>query len=398
MQDAIDEFAIDVDGFPKEERLNIAAKFDTETNYAIRITIAGGSNPMVATDVAITGTAREGTTGTIVAADFQTTLQAATGGSETVTWSNFYFTVDTLDATSITYGAPSDVTKVDARALLGLNGTPTLSDFSHDGNFPQDCTMEATIPSDAITINRVEWDKNKIYELPQEYFVSPEAAGDPQFYAIRGRNIQLLPSPLRQELFVAQYKGLPAATIFAGYQECGLSGISDESATGLSAVAYYYKIAINDSAITEYTITVGADKTYSAVITLMNAQNTGATFSIVAGDLRCTSDAVSGVSSISLSAGTTGTDLFATLTGWTAFDTAVDSDTNLPTDIPAQYHQYVPRLVASKLLDETHEYKDSQYQYAKYARGMHKYKSNYANKNTTVMVGGAIQRLPRVRI
>ncbi len=78
----------------------------------------------------------------------------------------------------------------------------------------------------------------------------------------------------------------------------------------------------------------------------MNAQNTGATFSIVGGDLRCTSDAIDGVSTIALAAGTSGADLFATLTGFSAFDTAVAGDTDVPSEIPELYHEGVVYMLA----------------------------------------------------
>jgi len=398
IQESIDEFATDVDGFPTEEYLSIAARFDTKTNYAVRITIAGGSNPMVATDVLITGTARANTTGTIVASDFQTTLQAAVGASPTVTWSNFYFTVDTLDATSITYEAPTTTTYVDARELLGLTGTPTLSDFSHDGNFPEDCTMEATIPSDAFKVERVEWDQLKLYELPPRYFMSPEASGDPIYYRVRGREIRLYPSPSRQELFHMEYKGAPAATVFRGYQELGLSSISDESpATGTSAVEYTIGISINGATSADITFTLAnANEVWSAVVVLLNAQTTGATWAVVGGDLRLTSDADTGVSTIAIVAGG-GTDFLGAVTAFSAVDTAVAGDTDLPSEIPGTFQQAIPHLVASKMLEETHE-KLAGSEYARYVQWVNRYKTDYHNRNTSVLIEGRVARLPRVTI
>ena len=54
----------------------------------------------------------------------------------------------------------------------------------------------------------------------------------------------------------------------------------------------------------------------------------GATAELVNGDLRFISDLTGSASTIALSAGTTGTDLFATLTGFTAFDEAVAGSLN----------------------------------------------------------------------
>jgi len=394
MQDALDEMATDVGGFPTESYLSIAAKFDTKTNYAIRITTTGGGDAMAATDVLITGTDRTGATGDTVALDFQTTLRVAIGNLIEVTWSNFYFTVDTLDATSITFEAPTTTTYVDARDLLGLTGTPTLTDYSFDGNFPEDCTMETTLPTDAIKVERVEWDQNVLGALPRGYFMSPETSGDPRYYNLRGRELRLLPSPTRQELLHIEYKGSPTAINFQGYQECGLSDKAETSATGLDTTTqYYYKININGAGVTEYDITTAASATFSAVIALLNAENTGATWALVGGDLRLTSDAVAGASTIAVTAGTTGTDLLTTMS--ITMETAVAGDTSLPTEIPGIYQQYVPRLVASKLLDETHE-KMANYNYGKYLQGVNKYKADYAARDTQIMVGRSIYRLPKV--
>jgi hypothetical protein len=109
-----------------------------------------------------------------------------------------------------------------------------------------------------------------------------------------------------------------------GYQECGLTGKTSATATGLSTTTQYYlKVAINGGTSTEYDITTAADVTYAAVIALLNAAVSGVTFALINGDLRCTSNSTDKGSAIALAAGTTGTDLFATLTDFSAFDTAV---------------------------------------------------------------------------
>lgn len=397
MQDSIDEMANDVDGFPTEAYLSIAAKFDTKTNYAVRVTTTGGDDAMAATDVLITGTARTGTTGTVVASDFQATLRSAIGNLITCTWANFAFTIDTLDATTITFDAPTDVAYVDARDLLGLPASPTLSDFSFTGNFPQDCTMEATIPSDAFKVERVEWDYNLLDELPPSHFMSPEASGDPAYYRVRGREIRLTPSPLRQKSFHIEYRGAPAALVFQGYQECGLSDKAETSATGLSnTTTYYYKVNINGAGVTEYSILTAANTTFSAVMALLNTANTGyATWSLVGGDLRLTSDAVAGASTIAVTAGTSGTDLLTTMS--ITMETAVAGDLNMPSEIPSTFIQAIPHLTASKLMEETQE-KMSDKEYMKYYQLVNKYKSDYGNRNTTVNVGAGGGRFPRVSI
>lgn len=118
-----------------------------------------------------------------------------------------------------------------------------------------------------------------------------------------------------------------------GYQEVGLTGKTDTTDTGLTATnQYYFKINIDGGGVVEYDITLGAgtvNELYTAVLALMNTElvAAGAYFHLVNGDLRCTSETNGSTSSIALSAGSTGTDLFATLTGWSAFDTAVAGST-----------------------------------------------------------------------
>ena len=116
-----------------------------------------------------------------------------------------------------------------------------------------------------------------------------------------------------------------------GYQECGLSSKTLTTATGLNTTTqYYFKVNVDGAGVVEENFTTGADVTYAAVIILINATiAAGAKAELNGlGDLRFTSDLTGASSTIALSAGTTGTDLFATLTGFTAFDTAVAGSLN----------------------------------------------------------------------
>ena len=195
-------------------------------------------------------------------------------------------------------------------------------------------------------------------------------------------------------MFHIEYRGAPAATVFQGYQECGLSDKAETSATGLSTTTqYYYKININGAGVTEYDITTAASATFSAVIALLNAENTGATWALVGGNLRLTSDAVAGASTIAVTAGTTGTDLLTTMS--ITMETAVAGDLAIPTEIPGTFQQYIPHLVASKLLEETHE-QMSDKEYMKYLQGVNKYKSDYHRRNTQIALGYPVARLPKV--
>jgi hypothetical protein len=118
------------------------------------------------------------------------------------------------------------------------------------------------------------------------------------------------------------FVGMDAQT-YSAYQEVGLTGKSSENLTGLLAASqYYFKLDLDGAGIVEYDITTGSDLSFTSIIALLNAETVGATWSLVDGDLRCTSDTTDGTGSISLTAGTTGDDFFAQLTGFSAIETA----------------------------------------------------------------------------
>lgn len=132
-----------------------------------------------------------------------------------------------------------------------------------------------------------------------------------------------------------------------GYQECGLTGKSSSSVTGLSTSTYYVKVTKDGGTQTEKSISATSPCTYATLIGLLNAQMTGAlagcVWSLANGDLRCTSPTTGSSSSIVLAAGTTGTDLFVTLTGFTAFDTGKPGgDITIPDPLNGQIQVTIP--------------------------------------------------------
>lgn len=220
-QDAVDKFARDVGGFPMDVNLTISAAFDTETHFAIHVKIVENGSETVDTDVAITASAREDATGTTVASDLQTAIRAMTGavGTETVTWTEFYFTIDfkqgnTATGDYIELSAPEGVTYANALEILGLSAGTTTGATSVTGGFPEDCTRYVTLPSEAVNVERVEWDYHELQQIGLEYVQSSESTGDPTHYAVRGRRIYLVPSPDTQERLEVWYRGLPTALDF----------------------------------------------------------------------------------------------------------------------------------------------------------------------------------------
>lgn len=115
-----------------------------------------------------------------------------------------------------------------------------------------------------------------------------------------------------------------------GYQELGMDQVADYDETGLKKdTTYYFTVAIDGAVASEYSINTGNNTNYASIIQLMNNQIVadGAKFETRrTGDVRCYSLSTAAGTSIALSAGTSGTDLFASLDGFSSFDTAVPGE------------------------------------------------------------------------
>ena len=226
----VDEFVKNAHGPSKEDFIDVTPTFNTRTTWAIRLTIVGGANALTATDIAITGTARAATTGTIAAGDLEDTIQAAGAATATVTWSTtaWMFTIDALDSTSITVEAPETITYVDATAMLfGKTGSETSTTWESD--FPEDCTLVADLPSDFSQIEHVEWDKHQLYQAPFDMFMSPETNSTwVDYYAIRGKKIFLSPVPSERKLLKVRYRYFPATVTITGSSDTTECALDDE--------------------------------------------------------------------------------------------------------------------------------------------------------------------------
>jgi hypothetical protein len=228
----VEEFVKEAGAPSKEDYIDVTPSFDTRTTWAVRVTIVGGTNAMTATDVAVTGTDQDDTTGTQVASDFETTLQAAigAGASATVSWSTttWKFTIDAADSTSITIESPSGATYVDAtESLFGKTGTETGTTWT--SNFPQDCTVLADLPSDFYQMEHAEWDGYPLYRAPFELFMSPETQTTRvQYYAVRGKKLYLAPAPTERKMLKVRYRYLPASVTLTGSSDTTACVLDDE--------------------------------------------------------------------------------------------------------------------------------------------------------------------------
>lgn len=100
-------------------------------------------------------------------------------------------------------------------------------------------------------------------------------------------------------------------------------GNSDQGTARIVAPKFYINVDVDGAGISEDSIQLTAGSLFSDLITALEAAVAGTTWSITGGDLRCTSDAFGASSTISITAGSSGLDLAAYLTGFTSYDTAV---------------------------------------------------------------------------
>ena len=362
INDGVKQFASEVGGFPKEEYLSLTPLFDTRTNMAMRITIAGAGDTLAATDVVITSVNRMNTNGDQVASDLQSAVNTATGGTGcTVTWvgdlgdaDGYYFTFAVTSATSITFAAPSGEVYVNACSLLGLSGTTAAATVT--GDFPEDCTLEANLPTDFLKIERVYWDSYELSPATRGHFLNPNSTGNPSVYHVRGNTIRVFPVPSVSKLFRIEYRGSGLAPVGAGYQDFGMTGVTySGAATGIAAnTEYDINVNVDGGGDTNVSFTTGAGTTYRDLLALLNAGTVGASYDIIDGDIRCTSESLASTSSIALSAGTNADILGATNLNTTP-DTASPQQINNVEDLPHQFHIGIAYWVASELLFEQHD-------------------------------------------
>ena len=111
----------------------------------------------------------------------------------------------------------------------------------------------------------------------------------------------------------------------AGSQIVDVGGAkAGATATGLTndATQYTYQISVDGGGAQTINVTGSTAQTYTDLLTQINADITGATVSLVGGNLKFISGTTGAASSISLTAGGGGTNLLTTLTNFVAVRTA----------------------------------------------------------------------------
>jgi hypothetical protein len=392
VNEAMIQFAKDVPRLSKKAYLTVVPRFSLSNTLAIRLTVVGGTNALAATDIPITDSTTELTdqTGTQVATELQERIRAAGPTTFTVTWSttDWTFTFDTINGTSITFAEPDSVAYGDACGMFGVSGTTTEAGADVTGSMPEDCTLEASLPSDYLELLEAPaWDEIPLENHSFSEYGYPQVFGTPTGYAVSEKKMRFYPAPDKQGRLRIRYKYWPTkfATV-QGYQECGLTAKTLITSTGLAnTTQYYFKVRVDTGALTEYSITTVTDTTYSAIIALLNAALTTVTWSIVGGDLRCTSNTKTSLSAIALAAGTTGTNLFATLTGWSAFDTAVTNQMGDEIPFEEEWESAIIYYTAYQMSKGNFETEEMNKNLLDYQRQIQKYKLHYENSDTQIV-------------
>jgi hypothetical protein len=206
--------ARDINGIPKRSYVQIGAAFYISTDMRFRMTIVGTGDTLAATDIQISATELQGASGSTVAAALQAAIRAATGGIGTsVAWTNFKFTITTLLATIQTIEAPTGVTYSSGFPILFGSADEAQTGAAWAGGFPQDCTIEASLPTDFHAMQYVSWNTVTLSPGPQGDFIRPQSAGTPVQYEIRGDKIYFLSTPTAQKICYIEYMSVPVGGI-----------------------------------------------------------------------------------------------------------------------------------------------------------------------------------------
>ncbi len=206
--------ARDINGIPKRSFVQIEAAFYISTDMRFRMTIAGTGDTLAATDIQISATELSGSTGTVVAAALQTAIRTASGGTGTsVAWTSYYFTITTTGATSQVIEAPSSDVYSNACSILFGAAEQTQTGTAWTGEFPQDCTIEADLPTDFHSMITLSWDSVQLNPGQPSMFHRPQASGTPVNYEIVNDKIRFYTTPSSQEVCAIDYMSVPVGGI-----------------------------------------------------------------------------------------------------------------------------------------------------------------------------------------
>ncbi len=218
------QFVMESGSWWKENYITLAPIFDVRDNFYFKIVLAtaSASFPISASASSLIDT-RGIYIDSMIASSIQGTWAATTCGWSTTTW-RFYITIP--GETSIQITAPEGTTNIDATGIF-FGGGSTQATASWLSAFPEDCTVRASLPTGYYAMEHVEWDRSALTAAPFDIFMSPQTTGDPEYYAIKNKNIYLYPVPDEQKLLHIVYRALP--TDFGAASVTGSGSMSASS-------------------------------------------------------------------------------------------------------------------------------------------------------------------------
>jgi hypothetical protein len=227
------EFAQRVHGIALNAFIDLNPTFDIDTKAAACFSIKGNTLSCTG-DVPIVSSTLRDATPTTVAGHLASNLNATFAttsfsvGWSASTWTFILNTQSTV--TSIAVTNPSGIGYYSAvDALFG--GAISKASTSITGGFPQNCTLESSLPSGFLEINYCMYDTWELTPAPFDLFVNPQATGTPSYYSVKNKKIRLYPTPITQGRFEIYYNGFPT--------DLGVDGSSDSVSCPLPEETHY---------------------------------------------------------------------------------------------------------------------------------------------------------------
>jgi hypothetical protein len=230
LNEGVREFTKRVHGLGIEAFIGLNPQFDADTNFAIKFTLRGNTFSYGSTDLPIVSSTLTDVTPTTFMAHITSNINAVGIGTFTISmgWSPsmsvFYINAPTT-ATMISIQPPTDLRYVNAVPMAFGTNINRQGSITITGVFPQNCNLDATLPTGFLEMKNVFYGSNELTEAPFSNFLRPFATGTPRYYSVRNKQIFLNPVPSQQDYFKIFYSGVPP--------DLGVDGSSDSVACPL---------------------------------------------------------------------------------------------------------------------------------------------------------------------
>jgi hypothetical protein len=235
------EFCREGAGTWKENYLTLTPLFDVKDNFYFKVILptASASFPInaSASNYLDVGGA---SVGAMIASSIQGSWVAATVGWDTSAW-RFY--IDIPGETSISVVSPEGTTYIDVTGMY-FGGGSTQATATWLSAFPDGCTVRTSLPTGFYSMEHADWDESPIIAAPFDIFISPQMQGNPEYYAVKNKNLYVYPVPDEQKLLHVFYRSLPADFGAASVTGSGSMSASSSLDTEVQMAPVYYAASI----------------------------------------------------------------------------------------------------------------------------------------------------------